>query len=365
MRVSLGRTGRAVLCVVSSVTAAMVLPQSVAAPAEKEEPRIPFAERYRAVQHGGIARAANSSATCQSPATREAVSCAKAQQGNGGVNGDYRMTYIDVDRDRNTYNSSRAELRLPKGATVSYARLYWGGNLRVGEQKPPEDNGRVLFAEPGGQYKEILADSTIGHRTQDGVDDAFSASADVTRIVKNATPGAYTVAQVNVAMGHSAAGAWGGWTLVVAYADKSAPLRDLAIWDGFESLSPDRSEYAVDLDGLRIPEQGRGSLGVVAYDGDRGADGNSLGVQADDGEPVMLRDAANPVDDAFNSTIADRGRLTRGRQPSYANTLGYDSDIHDLGPALSEGADHLTVGFGTEAENFHLGALFLQADTRR
>ncbi|MER5974822.1 DUF3344 domain-containing protein [Streptomyces sp. NPDC002055] len=363
MRVTLGRTGRSMLCALSSVALTTALPHATAAAAVGEASRIPFTERYRAVQHGGLVRTANTSVTCESTAG-EKVPCADAKAGAKGSNGDYRMTYIDVDKDPNTYNSSRAELKLPENATVSYARLYWGGNLRVGEQKPVKDNGRVLFAEPGGQYKEVLADTTIGHLSGSGFD-AYSASADVTGIVKDANPGAFTVAQINIAKGHSAAGTWGGWTLVVAYTDQTAPLRELAVWDGFESLSAERRSYALTLDGLRIPAKGSGRLGVVAYDGDRGSGRNALSVRADRAPAVALHDDANPADDAMNSTIADAGRPVSGRQPSYRNTLGYDSDVYDLRPVLGNGAEELTVGFGTEEEGYHVGALFLQADASR
>lgn len=151
------------------------------APAAEAE-SLAFTQRYRALQHGGIVRAANSSITCRRPVERSAVSCPAAREGRAAANDDnddFEMFYIDVDNDPNTYNSSRAEVRPPAGARVSYARLYWGGNLRVGEQKPPKDNGRVLIAEPGGQYKEVLADTVVGHRVAHGAD-AFQASADVT-----------------------------------------------------------------------------------------------------------------------------------------------------------------------------------------
>jgi hypothetical protein len=332
---------------------------------EMEAPRIPFTQRYHAVQHGGIARAANSVTTCHSPATADAPPCATARRGGlRASNGDYAMTYVDVDKDRNTYNSSRADLRIPRGATISYARLYWGGNLRVGEQKSAKDNRRVLFAEPGGQYKQIIADTVIGHRDADGVD-AYSASADVTRLVRWAEPGAYTVGQLNVAGGNSGGGAWGGWTLVVAYSHPKAPLRDLAIWDGFETYGPDQPVGGAELGRLRIRPGASGSLGVVAYDGDRGEGSNSLAVRADSRPPVALSDAANPVDDAMNSTIADNGRLVLRRQPAHANTLGYDSDVFDLRQALTGGASRLAVRFATEGEGYHVGALFLQADARR
>ncbi|MGP3948932.1 hypothetical protein [Streptomyces sp. 7N604] len=363
MQVSLGRGGRGVLCAMSSVAVTIALPQSVAVPAGKEESQVPFVERYRAVQRGGIARAANASATCETPVSKTAMPCDQVQRGGAGSNDHYEMTYIDVDKDPNTYNSSRAELRLPKGATVTYARLYWGGNLLAGEQKPAKDNNRVLFAEPGGQYKEVLADSTIGHRTADG-SDAYAASADVTNIVRYASPGAYTVGQINMAKGHSDPGTYGGWALVVAYADPSAPMRTLALWDGFETLTPERREHFLDIDDLHVPAKGKGGLGVVAYDGDRGFGSNALAVAAGSAEPVPLLDAANPADEAMNSTISDRGRSTPGRQPAHMNTLGFDSDVFDLQPALAAGAEHLRVGFGTQEEGYHLGALFLQADAR-
>lgn len=392
MRVSLGRKGRGALCAVSSLVAVLALPQYVAVPDEREAlraqvpqgeaivrdddattagdagkaeaARIPFTQRFRAVQHGGIARAANSVATCEAQARQTAAPCPQAQAGEGGANGDYEMTYVDVDDDPNTYNSSRAELRLPENATVTYARLYWGGNLRVGEQKPKEDNGRVLFAEPGGAYKEVLADTTVGHRTTDSID-GYAASADVTSIVRDSRGGAYTVGQINVAKGYSAAGAWGGWTLVVAYSDREAPLRELAVWDGFDSVTSARTGRSVGIGGLDVPAGSQGSLGVIAYDGDRGPGGESLSVQMDKSAPVPLSDGANPAGDPMNSTISDHGRIEERREPAYRNTLGFDSDVFDLGQALTKGGRTMTVRFNAEGDGYHLGALFLQTDARR
>ncbi|MEV6314906.1 DUF3344 domain-containing protein [Streptomyces sp. NPDC051776] len=364
MRVYLGRGGRYALCALSAVAVAVALPQSVAVPAENEASQVPFVERYRAVQHGGIVRAANASVTCESAVTKTSASCAQVQKGGAGRNNNYEMTYVDVDKDPNTYNSSRAELRLPKNANVTYARLYWGGNLLAGEQKPSKDNGRVLLAEPGGDYKEVRADTTMGHRTAEGAD-AYAASADVTEIVRYSGPGAFTVGQVNSAKGHSSPGTYGGWTLVVAYSDPSSPLRTLSVWDGFQTVNADRPDYFLELEELNVPAKGKGSLGLVAYDGDRGLGSNALGVAADEGKPVMLRDTANPADDAMNSTISTNGKTAAGRQPAHVNTLGYDSDVFDVTSAFKTGAEDLTVGFGTNKDGYHLGALFLQADARR
>lgn len=360
MRMATGSAGRSVLVTLVSVAAAVTAPSAAAAPTVSEAERIVFGERYHSVQHGGIVRAANSSITCREPVARGAGSCPSARR-SAGVNGDFDMFYVDVDDDSNTYNSSRADLRMPEGAEVSWARLYWGGNLRVGEQKPPADNGRVLVAEPGGRYREVLADSVVGHRTT-GSTDAFQASADVTDLVRGSGSGSWTVAQVNVARGHSAAGAWGGWTLVAAYEDEREPLRTLAVWDGFEALHAGRRSLGVSMDGLDVRPGAEGSLGLVGYNGDRGSTGDSLTVQADAGPAHRVRDAANPSDDLLNSTISAHGKHTGARSPAYANTLGYDSDVFDIKPALERGAERMNFRFSTRSEGYQTGVLFLQAE---
>ncbi|MFD5570850.1 DUF3344 domain-containing protein [Streptomyces cadmiisoli] len=328
-----------------------------AAPAPEAE-SLAFAQRYRVHQHGGIVRAANSSISCVPSA---APSCSEVRGGRSGANNDFDMFYVDIDNDPNTYNSSRSEIRLPSGSRVTYARLYWGGNLRVGEQKPPQDNGRVLVAEPGGEYKELLADSVVGHRVADGAD-AFQASADVTRLVRDGGPGQYTVAQVNVAMGRSEAGAWGGWTLVVMYENASEPLRHLALWDGFAPLRAGGAQE-IRLQDMRHPAGAGGRVGLVAYNGDRGVGGDSLTVSTGRSAPITLGDAANPGDDVLNSTISDPGDGP-GRVPAYANTLGYDSDVFDL-RGLQPAGDQLTVRLQSQRDAAWAGVLFAAVDAQR
>ncbi|MER6448796.1 DUF3344 domain-containing protein [Streptomyces venezuelae] len=335
-----------------------------AVPAPKELPRIPFTQRYQAVQHGGLVRASNSGISCRKEQSPQAEPCAEVKKGAAGVNGDFEMFYSEVDKNPDTYNSTRAELKVPQGAKVSYARLYWGGNLRVGEQKPPEDNGRVLVAEPGGAYKEVLADTVTGHRTDAG-SDAYQASADVTPLVRKGGAGLWTVAQLNIAMGHSEVGAWGGWTLVVAYEHPQEPVRRISLWDGFESVAARAADAVVEVEGLEAPAGSAGRVGLVGYDGDRGVLGDSLTVTADSGRRVSLSDGENPFNDVMNSTITEFGDQPFARQPEHVNNLGYDADVFDLSPALSGGARSLSFRFTGESQGHFLGVLFVQTDARR
>ncbi|MGW7243576.1 DUF3344 domain-containing protein [Streptomyces sp. NPDC054804] len=333
-----------------------------AAPPSPEAPRIPFAERYHVVQRGGIVRAANTSVSCRTTAGDPSEPpCPAARAGQvPAVNGDFDMFYVDVDDDPHTYNSSRAELRLPEGSRVTYARLYWGGNLLAGEQKPARDNARVLIAEPGGQYKELFADTVVGHRAEGGTD-AFQASAEITDLVRSSGPGLWTVGQVNAAMGRSGPGAWAGWTLVVAYRNPAEPLRTLALWDGFDSL--DRA-MQVRLNGLRIPRGADGQVGLVAYNGDRGGTGDSLTYSVAGRAPTPLADSADPADDVLNSTINGPGPVRARREPAYDNALGYDSDVFDLGTGLAQGGDQLTFGLVSQRDAAWAGALFAAVDVQ-
>ncbi|WP_070016785.1 DUF3344 domain-containing protein [Streptomyces nanshensis] len=353
---------RGLCCAVVCATATVSL-SSQATSAPKPEPRQALKQRYHATQHGGVASAANSSITCRKP-VGNAAPCDTVQKGGDGQNSEYDMFYSDVDRDPNTYNSTRATLRLPKNSRVSYARLYWGGNLRVGEVKPAKDNGRVLMSEPGGSYRAVKADTVRTHRRADGAD-AYQASANVTPLVRGAGPGRYTVAQVNVAMGRSKAGAWGGWTLVVAYENKKSPVRHLRLWDGFAASERNPAGMPVASGPMAFPARAKGSVGVVAYDGDRGLGREPFTVAADKRAGTALSDAANPVGDPFNSTIADHGRQVAGRSPAHRNTLGYDSDVFDAQRALRPGGKQLMFRFASGDDDYLLGALFAQVDARR
>lgn len=87
--------------------------------------------------------------------------CLRATR-HGGID----MSYVDADSAPDTYNSSRAEVRPPRGATVTYAPPHRGGNLRVGEHRRPKDNGRVLIAAPGGRDLSVRGGfDTLGSRT--------------------------------------------------------------------------------------------------------------------------------------------------------------------------------------------------------
>jgi uncharacterized repeat protein (TIGR01451 family) len=148
-------------------------------------------------------------------------------------------SYADVDSDSATTTSSRGKLAIPADATVKWARLYWGGATQGtdaaaaakaggGKVAATPPLGSIKIAMPAEAYKTVTADSGGVRQSPDG----YQASADVTDLVKSGGSGTYTVGDV-AASKDSAKGAYGGWTLLVAYAQPNAKPRDLTVYDGF------------------------------------------------------------------------------------------------------------------------------------
>lgn len=116
--------GRGVLAILWSLLLALAL-----LPATASADR-PFAPRFAANTQGDITIAANGLLSC---VTNEPI-CPAARNGTAtpisAANNNARvMTYVDVDGDPATFDSSEASLAMPTGARVLFAGLYFGARL--------------------------------------------------------------------------------------------------------------------------------------------------------------------------------------------------------------------------------------------
>ncbi|MGY5008376.1 DUF3344 domain-containing protein [Streptomyces sp. 900105755] len=178
----------------------------------------------------------------------------------------------------------------------------------------------------GGAYEELPAGTVVGHRAGGGAD-AFQASAEVTERVCSSGSGMWTV----------------------------------GLRDGFDSRDA-RAE--VRLNGLHAPRGAGGRAGLVAYNGGRGGTGDSLTYTTAGHAPVPLQDSADPADDVLKTTINEPGPVRARREPAYASTLGYDSDVFDPGTGLAHGGDQLTLRLVSQRDAAWAGALFAAVDAR-
>ena len=206
-----------------------------------------FALRFSTNQATALAGAANSLMSCPDVAP----ACAAGRAGTGGSSADddndFAMTYIDVDADPTTFDSSSGRADIPPGATVLFAGLYWGADRSAGSPGGraainAQALGTVRLRAPADTaYRTVTADTldTIGTR--------YQGFADVTAIVGAAGAGEYTIANVQAGTGPDR---YAGWTLAVVVSDPSQPVRAVSIFDGFQQVSTAQPNVSIPVTGF-------------------------------------------------------------------------------------------------------------------
>ncbi|MFJ7153096.1 hypothetical protein ACIQVT_33685 [Streptomyces sp. NPDC100445] len=113
-----------------------------------------------------------------------------------------------------------------------------------------------------------------------------------------------------------------------------------------------------------LPGAGR-HAGPVAYDGGRGRAGDALMFRAAHRRtPVAIGDPARPADDVPDATINDLAGVAVRRVPVYADALGRDHPVSDLGAAVRDGGDRPGRRLVSHADAAWAGALSDAVDAR-
>jgi uncharacterized repeat protein (TIGR01451 family)/fimbrial isopeptide formation D2 family protein len=308
----------------------------------------PFKVRYETNDTGDITFAANTLMTA--PASDPAAVNAQNGVGSKVANNDFLMTYVDVDSDPATFNSSRSDLVMPAGSQVLFAGLYWGARTSGTTLNAATAlRNTVKFMTPGGAYQDLTG-SLVGSNGND-----YQSFKDVTSLVAGAGAGTYTLANVQAQKDKN--DLYAGWSLVVAYRAPGEPARNLTVFDGYGSVATSpASDKSVDIqiDGFKAPLQGpvKATLGFIAYEGDLAKTGDTVKF---DGK--SLSNPANPVSDFFNSTISNRGTLVSTKDPDYVNQLGYDADLIEANGIIKNGATKATITMTTGGETYYPGVV--------
>ncbi len=347
---------------VARAIAALVL--LAAWPAHAQER--PFSVRFHTTKPGDIVAIGNINLNCRAYGDTSDQDCNITRQDmgptGGSDNNDFTMRYVKVDSASPGNNSSSANLSMPSGATVLFAGLYWSG-VRLSSDPP---GSRVSLRVPGQTaYQRVNASQRDFRDNGDG-NMAYQSFADVTSIVAAAGSGDYYVAdilalsqQVNI---------WAGWSLVVVYSKPGMPLRDLAVFDGWQYASTSGAAMDVKVEGFTTPLSGpvASRLGVLAWDGDRPdtENGSSLQFGPDTGHLSSVSNAVNPANNFWNSTISNDGVLTdSGMTPNYFNTLGMDLDVVVPAVQLPNGATSAVARLrGGGDESLFIGMVSLVND---
>ena len=282
----------------------------------------------------------------------------------------YRMTPINLATPLGMTNSSSAEWVLPPRASVLWAGLYWSARRIQSEQAKKFmvcDPSRkaspdmVCFATPTSGYQ--LKTGTLG--PDFGPNDVYQNFVDVTTEVHAGGSGTYSVADVEAQDGNDGLGFFAGWALVIVIRDPMQPLRNMTVFNGFAHVNgndqskPNLTTVTVPVTGFLTPQNGAVTthVGVVSYEGDLGATGDTLTLNGQ-----QIGDAVHVKDNFFNSGISHLGRSITGNSPDFINQLGIDIAMVDASGMLPNGATSATFEFFSAAESYYPGVITFATD---
>jgi uncharacterized repeat protein (TIGR01451 family) len=311
-----------------------------------------FKNRFEANANGAILSIGNSLLTCSSSANF----CTQARNGSAYDNNNFAMVQLDADSDSSTFNSSSSELILPDGAEVLFAGLYWGARLTAGSAGTSgslADADKIAFKVPGAASYETLKGTIIARNTQSY--NAYQTFVDVTDRVKAAGDGDYWGANVQAGTGWDR---YAGWAMTVAYTAPGLPLRNLTVFDGFDTVGPGHSQ-SITVSGFTTPVSGPvdAQISMVAYEGDLAQTGDYTKLQN-----TQLATPVSPGSNFFDSINSRAGASVTTRNPAYKNMLGFD--IKNLGaPGVLDNDDSsATFSFSSAGDVYYPGVLALAID---
>ncbi|MDD2828275.1 MAG: InlB B-repeat-containing protein [Sulfuricurvum sp.] len=264
-------------------------------------------------------------------------------------NNDISAIFADKDYDKTTFNSTSANLKLPKGVDstrIQYAYLYWQGRTHNKNTVPL---GRTMKLKTYGDAGYTTVESNASKFNWNGSGD-YQGTADVTDQIKR------SIDQVPLATINSSGydqpvwGAdvystitsgnndFGAWSLVVVYKENTninttAKFRSITLFDGY--LEVFSSDNSFSLNGFLTPKTGLvdakflmfGGEGDISY-----SDGLTLTNSA--GTEISLPNApATPsgTTSVWGSSEDINGVNVGNRYPSCQNTIGIDMRTFSIG----------------------------------
>ncbi len=310
-----------------------------------------FGKLFSQQTNGSVAITGNRLMTCGTTAA-----CTNALAGTtASSNNNFLMSFLDADGLAGTANSSSATLTIPTGGRVLYAGLFWGAARTVGTGGLPATGSanQLKFRVPGSTTYTTLTADTIdssGLLTND-----YSAYKNVTAQVQAGGSGTYWGADISAATGEDR---YGAWSLVVALADPTAPLRDLSVFNGYATLTTNET-VTTNISGFLAPPSGavNAKFGTVVYEGDAGLTGDYMTVGS-----TRLADAESPSANFFGSRVTASGANLTNRTPASANNLGADAKVVDAPGVVPNGATSTNVTFSTSGDFYYPAVLTTQID---
>ncbi|WP_437600032.1 DUF3344 domain-containing protein [Sorangium sp. So ce590] len=257
---------------------------------------------------------------------------------------------------------STAVLQLPAGAAVTHAYLYWGAHLGT----TGDADTAVTLERPGasGFAEEVTAIDSVETISSGRV--YYQSVADITALVQARGPGAYRVSGVDSASftNNNFDNHFAGWWLVVFYELASEPPRNLALFDGFDTVASGSAREAT-LDGFLVPNAGYDAkIGMVAFEGDVAHEGDQFFFNG-----TALGNDLNPANNFFNGTRSyfNAPVSNVGDLPQLAGTAGsmagMDIDVFDITPSVTPGLTSAPIRASSTMDLYFLAGFITSIST--
>ena len=212
------------------------------------------------------------------------------------------VRYIDIDSNDGTWNSTSSYIDFSTTAYspsrgIIWAGLFWGGRISVLYDHPKRyavENGansfktvdaqglfpfditktgatRIKLKVDNGNYNDVTASKFHTSPAYGG--QTYSAYADVSSIVQ-AVPldkgkHVFTVANLTTMEGREdAPGAFGGWSLVIIYAEsyEFGSPKNISIYNGFIDIG--KNDTPIEISGFKLPTSGDVDAKISIFSGE-------------------------------------------------------------------------------------------------
>ena len=254
---------------------------------------------------------------------------------DGTNNNNITAMYADKDTDNTTYNSTSANLVLPKNVKstdILYAILYWQG--RTNNSDGDVLNGTSAKIKPYGENSYTTI-NTIANKFNWRNSD-YQGASDVTALIKNSiddenqtvveTTGYDQPLWVADIYAPDNSNGFGAWSLVIAYEDEAAKFRNISTYDGYEQVY--NETVSTTLSGFLTPTNGVVDSKFLLFAGEGDITlTDSVSLTDKNGDDVSL---GNNI---FKSSEDIDGTNVTNRNPSCQNTIGVDIRTFSIGSA--------------------------------
>ena len=232
-----------------------------------------------------------------------------------------------------THSNTMARLVLQPGDNIIFARLYWSARASTATDAESAVARDIKIKGPASSAYTQFTAPVAKHGSEDN---DYGASVDVTQYVINNGEGDYYVGDILTASG--ALGIYASWQLIVVVENTARSLKNMAIYDGFDSIYGSGSnpeEITVDAAGFITPtgsDPFDASLFVYGGETDDGY-GDSTWIEDGSGIWRPLVDGQNDTTDVMNASVSSPDYPSGYRDgnsslatPNYRNVLGVDID---------------------------------------